>query len=93
MERDLDLILKILQWRESHQTDAYLTHERPEAAAVGKWLYHFQICAQAGFFALQEASGSIEVSAADATGLFRVKIGPLTWKGHEELERLRSTRL
>lgn len=88
MKRDMELILRILEYLES-QSKAELTRP-PEFPNVTthEVCYHARLCRQAGFI-----SDYTETMSGDGPPRILVcQLGPLTWQGHELLESLRNKR-
>ena len=82
MQRQMKLIREMLQYTESNAAGLPICAPELEGYSVEEIHYHIGLCGQAGY---------IETSNNTFAGMPtpRYKLINLTWKGHEELERLR----
>ena len=88
VKRDMDLIRKILEYRESQPwTELVKLPEFPDVSAH-EVCYHAWLCRDGGF-----VLAHAEVVSEDGPlRILHCRIGPLTWQGHELLEALRLKR-
>ena len=83
MERNDDLITAILKWRRGEQESGGIAPPDLPDWTRDQVCYHAELCQQAGF--LQSYTHTM---SGDGTPVrLQCRIGPLTWKGHEELDR------
>lgn len=77
MKRYMDLILAILEYIECDGNGRLLCPPEVKGYTPQQVEYHVELCAQAGFIKVSDKKRDL--------------IRSLTWQGHEELERLKSS--
>ena len=82
MERHFSLIQWILEHIEQKSSIASSTIPTCKKYTPEQLHYHIGLCQQAGYIEAEIVSGAEERYP-------RYEVGSLTWKGHEELDRLR----
>lgn len=83
MKRDMELVRKILFAIEKQYVDTAINNLKIEGYSTEEIAYHCKI--------LYEAELISEYEARYADGrIFRYFVGPLTWEGHDYLDKIRS---
>ena len=86
MKRDMDLIRRILEYLEGQPRAEMVRPPEFPNVSTHEVCYHARLCRQAGFI-----SDYTETLSGDGPPRIVIcLLGPLTWAGHEELNRLRS---
>lgn len=92
MKREMALIQIVLEYLEGQETDELVKPPRVAGAEEHVVCYHAELCHQAGYISTYVAIRD-HVETIDGSGpetILNVRIGPLTWAGHDALDRLRS---
>ena len=89
MERNQELITRILEWRRSVQEAGGIAPPRLPDWTREQVCYHADLARQAGLLQSYEHTLSGEGAHPE---ILRARVGPLTWKGHDELESRLSVR-
>ena len=85
MERDIDLIRKLLIHLEEKQTDQIIMELELDGHHKNEVMYHFILMDQAGLIRCER-----EVSSTTSDRVIKVYPFSLTWQGHEFLEASRN---
>ena len=84
MELDQELITRLLEWRRSVQAGGGIAPPKMVDWTRAQICYHADICCQQEL--LQSYDHTLSGDGAHPE-ILRCRIGPLTSKGHDELER------
>lgn len=89
MERHTELIFAILAWREGQDSIGGVAAPKLNGWTLQQVCYHAELARQAGFLASYDHTLSGDGAQPQ---ILHCRIGPLTNAGHDELQRMRTSR-